>query len=157
AADLNGKPIVLRITDAPQETLKNKNGEEVKTVLYFKGTKKTLPLNRTNWDSVVDITGEDDSINWQGHKVEAYPTTTQFGALYFTHPRALPPQLRPARGYRAAPSGVCRHDESGHVPEGRNRQSAVLAGQDRHHRHRRPDHRSRPALCRGRQALPRRR
>jgi hypothetical protein len=80
AGDLDGKSIVLTITDAPQETLKNKSGEEVKTVLHFKGTKKTLPLNKTNWDSVADITGEDDSINWGGHKVEAYPTTTQFGA-----------------------------------------------------------------------------
>ena len=80
AADLNGKPITLTIQSAPQETLKNKNGEEVKTVLHFRGAKKTLPLNRTNWDAVADITGEDDSINWPGHKVEAYPTTTQFGA-----------------------------------------------------------------------------
>jgi len=80
AADLNGKPITLTIQSAPQETLKNKNGEEVKTVLHFRGAKKTLPLNRTNWDAVADITGEDDSINWPGRKVEAYPTTTQFGA-----------------------------------------------------------------------------
>ena len=80
AADLNSKPITLTIQSAPQETLKNKNGEEVKTVLHFRGAKKTLPLNRTNWDAVADITGEDDSINWPGRKVEAYPTTTQFGA-----------------------------------------------------------------------------
>ena len=104
ATDLNGKPIVLTITDAPQETLKNKNGEEVKTVLYFKGTKKTLPLNRTNWDSVVDITGEDDSINWPGHKVEAYPTTTQFGADVVDCIRLRAPaqgELKPSHGKRA--------------------------------------------------------
>jgi hypothetical protein len=78
ASDLNGKPITLTIESAPQETM-NKTGE-VKTVLHFRGTKKTLPLNRTNWDQVADVTGKDDTVDWPGHKVEVYPTTTQFGA-----------------------------------------------------------------------------
>jgi hypothetical protein len=82
AADLNGKPITLTIESAPQMTLRGKNGsgEEVKTVLYFHKTKKRLPLNRTNWDSVADITGEDDTVNWPGHRIEVYPTTTSLGA-----------------------------------------------------------------------------
>jgi hypothetical protein len=79
AGDLNGKPITLTIARAPLETLKNKNGEETKTVLYFKGAKKALPLNRVNWDKCADICG-DDSGDWEGRRVTLYPTTTQFGS-----------------------------------------------------------------------------
>lgn len=79
-ADLNGKAVTLTIDRAQIETLKNKTGEETKLVLYFRGTKKALPLNRTNWDAVADITGEDNSDKWPGHRIQAYPTTTPFGA-----------------------------------------------------------------------------
>jgi hypothetical protein len=99
AADLNGKPITLTIESATQETLRGKNGEEVKTVLRFRGTKKRLPLNRTNWDAVAEITGEDDTVNWPGHRVEAYPTTTLLGADVVACVRLRAPaqgELKPA-------------------------------------------------------------
>jgi hypothetical protein len=80
AADLNGKPVVVTIERAPLETLKGLDGgEQVKTVLYFKGTKKMLPLNLTNWDAVAEITGEEDTDMWPGHTVEVYPSTTTMG------------------------------------------------------------------------------
>ena len=78
AADLRGKPVNVTIERAPLETLKNKNGEDLKTVLYFRGAKKALPLNRTNWDSCADLCG-DDSDDWPGHQIQLYPTTTPFG------------------------------------------------------------------------------
>jgi hypothetical protein len=78
ASNLDGKPITVTIERSPIETLKNPDGkEDTKTVLYFVGAKKMLPLNRTNWDSVAEITGEDDSDNWPGHKLELYPTKTE--------------------------------------------------------------------------------
>jgi hypothetical protein len=65
-ADLKGKPITVTIERAPIETLKGPDGrEDTKNVLHFAGAKKTLPLNRTNWDSIAEITGEDDSDNWR--------------------------------------------------------------------------------------------
>ncbi len=43
ASDLNGKPIVVVIESAALETLKTLEGkEQTKTVLYFKGAKKSL-------------------------------------------------------------------------------------------------------------------
>ena len=45
-------------------------------VLSFKGAKKALPLNMTNWDSVAEITGEGDTARWPGRALELYPTTT---------------------------------------------------------------------------------
>src|SRR5262249_40359664 len=69
---------VLTIKSASLEKLKNGNGEEeTKTVLYFEKAKKGLILNRTNWDKIAELTGEDDSDNWPGHRIEAYPTQTE--------------------------------------------------------------------------------
>jgi hypothetical protein len=77
AADLKGKPRVLTITEAPTELLKYQGREERKVVLHFAETKKLLPLNFTNWDSMVEVTGEPNSDNWGGHKIEVYPTQTE--------------------------------------------------------------------------------
>jgi hypothetical protein len=77
AADLDGRSRTVTIEAARTETLKNDRGEETKTVLYFKSVRQALPLNLTNWDSVADVTGQDDSDDWPGHKVELYPTTTE--------------------------------------------------------------------------------
>jgi hypothetical protein len=74
-SDLAGKPLVVKIERAPTETLGSGNDAEQKTVLYFRGGTKPLPLNMTNWDSVAGIAG-DDTDDWPGHLIELYPTTT---------------------------------------------------------------------------------
>lgn len=77
ASDLNGKACVVRITSAPIEQLKTPDGkQDTKTVLYFRSGKKVLPLNRTNWDAVANIAG-DDTDEWPGTEIELYPTTTE--------------------------------------------------------------------------------
>jgi len=75
-AHLNGKPATLTITGAPLDTLKNSKGEEKKIVLSFAETKKRLPLNKTNFNAVADVCG-DETDDWSGKKIEVYPTTTQ--------------------------------------------------------------------------------
>jgi hypothetical protein len=76
ADDLGGKPQTVVIMSAGTETLKSpKGGEERKTVLYFRGKRKTLPLNKTNWRSVADICG-DNSDDWAGQTIEIFPTVT---------------------------------------------------------------------------------
>ena len=53
AADLGGKPLVVKIGSAPLETLKSSDGkEQQKIVLYFLGGTKKVLDNATNWDSV---------------------------------------------------------------------------------------------------------
>ena len=76
ASDLAGKPLVVEIERAPTETLGSGTDAEQKTVLYFRGGAKPLPLNMTNWDAVAAIAG-DDTDDWPGHRVELYPTTTE--------------------------------------------------------------------------------
>jgi hypothetical protein len=79
AADLNGKPAVVKILKTPSEKMKGLDGtEQVKTVLYFEGSEKDLPLNMTNWDLCAAICGPETD-DWPGHVIELYPTTTMMG------------------------------------------------------------------------------
>jgi hypothetical protein len=94
AADLGGKPINVTIEKAPLETLKNKNGED----------QKSLPLNRTNWDKIADITGEDDSENWPGHRIQLYPTTTSFGSDIVDCIRIRAPEQGELKPIKAKPA-----------------------------------------------------
>jgi hypothetical protein len=75
ASDLAGKPLTVEIERAPTETLGSGDDTDRKTVLYFRGGPKPLPLNMVNWDAVAAIAG-DDSDDWPGHRIELYPTTT---------------------------------------------------------------------------------
>jgi hypothetical protein len=51
---------------------------EQKVVLHFdfNGKEKLFPLNVTNFDSMIDVTGKSDSDEWAGCKIELYPTQT---------------------------------------------------------------------------------
>jgi hypothetical protein len=76
--DLKGRSVVVEIEEAPLEQLKGTDGTvQSKVVLHFVGKRKSMPLNRTNWDSVVEVTGEDDTVNWPGCRIEIYPSTTE--------------------------------------------------------------------------------
>jgi hypothetical protein len=77
AEDLKGKPVTVKVAGAGYEKLKSPSGaEQRKMVLTFHKTDKRLPLNLTNFDSMVDITGEGDSDDWVGHRIELFPTQT---------------------------------------------------------------------------------
>ena len=76
AADLDG-PIVLTVSEAPLEELKNQGRAEKKVVLHFKQTSKVFPLNKVNWESMERITHRMDSNDWAGCKIEPYPTQTE--------------------------------------------------------------------------------
>jgi hypothetical protein len=72
------RPIVATIEFAKMETLEGKNGNaEEKLILYFNDHKQVLALNGVNFDSIAEITGEDDSDRWTGVKIEIYRTMTE--------------------------------------------------------------------------------
>jgi hypothetical protein len=105
AADLKGRPLTLTINRAPLEVLNGADGKsDQKTVLYFTETPKKMPLNRVNWDAVVDVTGEVDSDNWAGHKIEVFPTTTQMGGKTVDCIRIRTPMVRPSTRPKSKPS-----------------------------------------------------
>jgi len=93
--DLQGRPITVTIERAPLETLKSPDGkEQTKIVLYFRGAKKALPLNVTNWDACVDACGDDDTDGWPGKQIELYPAKTQMAGKTVDCVRIRPPAQR---------------------------------------------------------------
>jgi hypothetical protein len=79
AADLNGKPIDLVIKSATVESLKNMQGaNESKLVLGFVNQPKSLVCNRTNYDAIADLHG-DETEGWSGKKIQLYPDKAHVG------------------------------------------------------------------------------
>jgi hypothetical protein len=119
--DLSGEPRVARIEVAPTELLGRGDDAQEKTVLYFRGGLKPLPLNATNWDSVAAVTGADDTDDWPGHWVELYPTTTQLHgktvpcirirAAPPPQKKEAPPQKPKAKAVAAAGAGNSDMDD----------------------------------------------
>jgi hypothetical protein len=80
AADLKGKTVRLTIEREYTEELQGADGDKkLKSILSFAGTDKELVLNVTNFDAICDATGEYDTENWAGKKIELYPTQTRLG------------------------------------------------------------------------------
>ena len=109
AADLS-KPTVVTIDSAPLEVLKNPEGkEQSKVVLHFRGAKKALPLNVTNWDAVAAICGEDTD-DWPGGKVELYADKTRMGGKTVDCIRVRAPGLREQAPPMAPPEAEDMND-----------------------------------------------
>src|SRR5262245_54015197 len=79
AADLQGRPNEVIIESAVAETLHDSRGERTKLVVHFRNRQKALVVNQVNFDSIVNVTGADDSDDWPGHAITLYPTTTTLG------------------------------------------------------------------------------
>ena len=74
------RPLDVEIQECVVEKLKNAEGvTKEKLVIYFVGQKQQLVCNATNFDTIAEIVGEDDSDMWAGHKICLFPTTTQLG------------------------------------------------------------------------------
>ena len=85
-----------------RETVRGNDGRNTKKLaLYFRGQKKALIVNATNFDLIVGITGKDDSDDWIGALIELFATTTEMAggscrALGLAR-RARRPRMRRAR------------------------------------------------------------
>jgi len=77
ASDLNGEDLVATIDEVVEEEVGRE--KKKKPVLYFRGKVKPLILNGTNFDSVVLVTGEEDSDEWPGEKITMFSTEVPFG------------------------------------------------------------------------------
>jgi len=86
------RPAVLEIVETNQETVRGNDGRNAKKLaLYFRGQRKALIVNATNFDMIAIITGELDSDNWIGCLVELYATTTEMGGKTVPCIRVRPP------------------------------------------------------------------
>lgn len=100
AADLNGHEPIVTIDRVVMETL----GDDRKAVVYFKGKDKGVVLNKTNWNAIEDISGEDDADNWGGTKIKLVTVKVEFQGKRVPAIRIEEPSDKPAP--RRAPEPV---------------------------------------------------
>lgn len=74
ASDLIGRKVTVRIRAC---ALRDVGDDDQKPVLFFAGKEKGLVLNRTNWQSIADLYG-DESDAWVNQPITLYPTKVQF-------------------------------------------------------------------------------
>jgi hypothetical protein len=71
AADLNGIPRTVTIVKVTHDVFKDNGVDVTKAILHFKeaGTAPVV-VNKTNWNMLAAITGEDDDERWVGTEIE---------------------------------------------------------------------------------------
>ncbi len=74
ASDLDGRTPVVTIKDVKLETI----GDESKLVAYFAGKDKGLVLNRTNANTIADLTGSEDTDEWMGRSIKLITAKVEF-------------------------------------------------------------------------------
>lgn len=74
AADLQDKERTLKITHVDTDEI----GGKQKFICHFAGAKKGLVLNKTNFNTIVKVTGHDDTDDWTGCEISLYPTMVDF-------------------------------------------------------------------------------
>jgi hypothetical protein len=71
-------PVVTTVKAAVEEDIKGLDGvTQRKVVVYFAKKLKPLPLNRTNFETLCDLCGSDNSEDFPGTKVEVFKTRVQ--------------------------------------------------------------------------------
>lgn len=73
AADLQGRQVPVKITHVDTETL---NGEK-KFILHFAGKAKGMVLNKTNWNNIAKLYG-DESDDWTGQEIILFEAMVDF-------------------------------------------------------------------------------
>lgn len=74
ADDIKGREPIVTIESIETKTF----DDGTKPIIHFVGKEKALVCNRTNWNSIVDITGEDDSDRWPGKKIKLVVARVDF-------------------------------------------------------------------------------
>lgn len=74
--DLRGRDVSLTIDHV--EMAQMPNGGDKKPAVYFRGKEKALLLNKTNFNTIVEATGKEDTDDWGGEKITIGPAETEF-------------------------------------------------------------------------------
>jgi hypothetical protein len=74
AADLQGKSVRVVIESVTVEKI----GDDTKPVLHFQDKDKTLVLNKTNANRIVEATGSDETDDWAGWSIVLYPCKVDY-------------------------------------------------------------------------------
>lgn len=79
ADDVSETGDIFTIASVELEELGQGAEKQVKPVVYFEEDEKGLVLNKTNFKTICEVTGQGDSDDWAGHQITLYQTEVQFG------------------------------------------------------------------------------
>lgn len=101
ASDLGGESKIVTMASVEME----KVGEDVKPILYIRGTDKGLVLNKTNANKIAEIYG-DDTDDWSGQQIVLFPTMTDYQGktVEAVRVRQVMPKDRPQKAATPVPA-----------------------------------------------------
>jgi hypothetical protein len=102
AVDFNG-PLQLEIETVRFEPFERNGKSEEKAVIYFNKHRSGLVIGPTVWDEVVAATGQEDTTDWKGHRVELYKSETLFQGRTVPCIRIRKPDAPPSTKKKPAP------------------------------------------------------
>lgn len=79
ADEIPEEGMVLTISEVEIKELGQGADKQVKPVITFEEVEKQLVCNKTNCNTLVKLTGSDDTDDWAGHKVRLIAMEVQFG------------------------------------------------------------------------------
>jgi hypothetical protein len=77
ADDLQGKDVTVTIDGVAMEEIGQGAQKSVKPVLSFVGKEKGLVCNKTNWNTIIKLHG-DETDNWQGKRIILSPREVEY-------------------------------------------------------------------------------
>lgn len=92
ASDLQGRQVTVKMTHVEPETI----GGDRKFILYFAGKEKGMVLNKTNWNNIAKVYG-DDSDDWTGHEIVLFEAFVDFQGDTVPAIRVKGPPTRPSK------------------------------------------------------------
>ncbi len=70
--------LTVEIELARMEKFENGKSDRERLVVYFRKQKSGLVVGPTVWDQIIKATGEEDSDDWKGHRIELFRDWTNF-------------------------------------------------------------------------------
>ncbi len=92
AEDIKGRDPIVTIESISTKTFDDKS---TKPVIKFKNAEKELVCNVTNWNAIVEITGEEDSDNWTGKRIRLVVAKVDYQGKRVDGIRVEDPKPRP--------------------------------------------------------------
>ena len=77
ADDLQGKDVTVTIQGVSMEEIGQGAQKSVKPVISFVGKEKGLVCNKTNWNTIIKLHG-DETDNWEGKRIILSPRKVEY-------------------------------------------------------------------------------
>lgn len=107
-SDLKGREVTVTIDHVDVEKI----GDDEKVVCYFKGKEKGFVVNKTNFSTIVKVTGQADSDDWDDHRITLYPSETEYRGEMVACMRVRLKTAQPAQAQAPPPPPEPEYDDS---------------------------------------------